>query len=70
MVTATNTQVLTICLVDDDPSVLKATSRLLASSGWNVESFLDPIAFLRLAEIHRPLLTHEMHRNEPRAREI
>ena len=56
MVTATNTQVLTICLVDDDPSVLKATSRLLASSGWNVEPFLDPIVFLRFAEIHRPRL--------------
>lgn len=54
MVTAPNTQVLTVCLVDDDPSVLKATSRLLASSGWTVESFLDPIAFLRYAETYQP----------------
>ena len=55
MVTApNNTQVLTICLVDDDASVLKATSRLLASSGWKVESFLDPIAFLRYAEASKP----------------
>jgi FixJ family two-component response regulator len=34
--------------------VLKATSRLLASSGWNVESFSDPIAFLRYAETCKP----------------
>ena len=44
----------TVCLVDDDASVLKATTRLLASSGWKVESFLDPIAFLRYAEASRP----------------
>jgi len=55
MVAGSNGQVLTICLVDDDPSVLKATSRLLASSGWKkVEPFLDPIAFLRYAEASRP----------------
>jgi len=54
LVSAPNTQVLTICLVDDDPSVLKATSRLLASSGWKVESFLDPNTFLRYAETCQP----------------
>ena len=45
---------LTVCLLDDDSSVLKATSRLLASAGWKVESFTDPIAFLRYARIHQP----------------
>jgi FixJ family two-component response regulator len=44
----------TVWLLDDDPSVLKATSRLLASAGWEVESFIDPHAFLRHAEIHHP----------------
>ena len=44
----------TICLLEDDPSVLKATGRLLSSAGWNVESFLDPIAFLRYAQAHQP----------------
>jgi two-component system response regulator HydG len=39
----------TICLVDDDPSVLKATGRLLSSAGWKTESFTDPVAFLRYA---------------------
>ena len=51
---ASNGQVPTVCLVDDDASVLKATGRLLASSGWKVESFLDPIVFLRYAEAARP----------------
>jgi FixJ family two-component response regulator len=51
---ASNGQVPTVCLVDDDASVLKATSRLLASSGWKVESFLDPIVFLRYAEASKP----------------
>jgi CheY-like chemotaxis protein len=47
-------QNLTVCLVDDDPSVLKATGRLLSFAGWNVESFADPVAFLRYAEVHHP----------------
>ena len=50
----THNQAPTVCLVDDDPSVLKATGRLLSSAGWKVESFTDPIAFLRYAQIHRP----------------
>jgi FixJ family two-component response regulator len=44
----------TICLLDDDRSVLRATSRLLSSDGWKVESFSDPIVFLRYALTHRP----------------
>lgn len=44
----------TVCLVDDDPSVLKATGRLLSFGRWKVESFLDPIEFLRYARIHPP----------------
>lgn len=43
-----------VCLLDDDPSVLKATSRLVAYAGWKVESFLDPVAFLRYAASHQP----------------
>jgi two-component system response regulator HydG len=41
-------------LVDDDPSVLKATGRLLSSAGWKVEAFSDPREFLRYAEANRP----------------
>ena len=47
-------QAVTICLLEDDPSVVKATSRLLSSEGWRAESFLDPLAFLRYAQAHRP----------------
>ena len=43
-----------VWLLDDDLSVLKATGRLLASAGWEVERFIDPDAFLRHAEIHHP----------------
>src|SRR5260370_21859165 len=43
-----------VCLLDDDPSVLKATSRLLASAGWLVETFTDPDDFLRHAETYHP----------------
>jgi two-component system response regulator HydG len=47
-------EAVTICLLEDDASVLKSTSRLLSCAGWTVESFLDPIAFLRYAEAHHP----------------
>ena len=43
-----------VCLLDDDPSVVKATSRLLTSAGWTVESFTDPIEFLDHAGTCRP----------------
>ena len=38
-----------IGLLDDDPSVLKATKRLLASDGWTVQAFSDPASFLQYA---------------------
>ena len=44
----------TVWLLDDDPSVLKATGRFLASADLEVETFIDPDAFLRHAEIHHP----------------
>jgi len=44
----------TVCLLDDDPSVLKATGRLLASAGWEVERFIDPDDFLHHAKTYRP----------------
>ncbi len=51
---ATETRTLTVCLLDDDPSVVKATSRLLSSAGWKVDSFTDPAEFLRHAETCQP----------------
>lgn len=35
-----------ICLLDDDLSMLKALDRLLKSEGFNVEKFSDPAVFL------------------------
>jgi FixJ family two-component response regulator len=45
-----------VYLLDDDPSILNATRRLLDSVGWKVEAFSDPIAFLEHAAIHCPEL--------------
>jgi FixJ family two-component response regulator len=54
LITTTVKQAVTIYLLEDDPSVIKATSRLLSSEGWKVESFLDPLAFLDSAQAHHP----------------
>ena len=35
-----------VCLVDDDPAVLKSIGRLLASDGFSVRSFDKPKSFL------------------------
>ena len=43
-----------VVLLDDDPSVLKATSRLLDSVGWKVNAFTDPLTFLEHAAAHCP----------------
>ena len=42
-----------VCLLDDDPSVLKAVGRLLSSAGWRVQQFSDPDEFLVYAKMHR-----------------
>src|SRR5262245_45950480 len=51
---ALNKETVAVFLLDDDPSVLKATSRLLDSVGWQVNSFTDPITFLEHAANHYP----------------
>jgi FixJ family two-component response regulator len=43
-----------ICLLDDDPAVLKGMTRLLSSADWNVKQFSDPEEFLAYAKTHRP----------------
>lgn len=45
---------LTVSILDDDASVLRAVSRLLRSAGWRVEAFLDPIAFLNHVRANQP----------------
>jgi FixJ family two-component response regulator len=51
---ALNKETVAVYLLDDDPSILKATSRLLDSAGWKVAAFTDPKAFLEQAAMHFP----------------
>src|SRR5215510_10109517 len=51
---ALNKETAAVYLLDDDPSILKATSRLLDSVGWKVEAFTKPLAFLERAAIDCP----------------
>jgi FixJ family two-component response regulator len=43
-----------VWLLDDDPSVLKATGRLLRAAGWGAKTFSDPQAFLLEAQREQP----------------
>jgi FixJ family two-component response regulator len=43
-----------VCLLDDDPSVLKGLGRLFLSADLDAKTFDDPREFLRYAQIHRP----------------
>lgn len=43
-----------ICLLDDDPSVLRGLNRLLISAGWHPQQFSDPETFLKYVKVHRP----------------
>src|SRR6266571_6777595 len=43
----------TICLVDDDTSVLKAVSRLLTSAGFVVQAFSEAAPFLAYISANR-----------------
>ena len=54
MVSLTDLSRSPICLLDDDPSVLKATGRLLASAGWTVKTFSEPTSFLAFVRTERP----------------
>jgi two-component system response regulator FixJ len=42
-----------VCLVDDDPAVLKSIGRLLASDGLSVQAFNEPKEFLNYITDHR-----------------
>jgi FixJ family two-component response regulator len=44
----------TVCLLDDDPAVLKGMSRLLSAAKWDVKQFSDPAKFLVYSKTHRP----------------
>jgi FixJ family two-component response regulator len=42
-----------ICLLDDQPSILKGLVRLLASADLSAQPFSDPNEFLNYTKIHR-----------------
>ena len=41
-----------VCIVDDDPSMLKALGRLLASVGLPARLFREPLGFLKYATLN------------------
>jgi FixJ family two-component response regulator len=41
-----------VCLVDDDPAILKSLERLLVSHGFSVRSFNKPKSFLAHVQAH------------------
>ena len=51
---AVDKETLAVFLLDDDPSFLKAMSRLLDSVGLHVNAFTDPITFLERAATNCP----------------
>jgi len=53
-ITLRNSNAFIVCLLDDDPSVLKGLGRLLLSADLRAETFSDPDEFLRHARTHRP----------------
>ena len=49
-----NADAFVVCLLDDDPSVLKGLDRLFSSADLQAKTFDDPTEFLRYARTHRP----------------
>jgi two-component system response regulator FixJ len=49
-----NSNAFVVCLLDDDPSVLKGLGRLFSSADLPAETFSDPEEFLQYARTHRP----------------
>ena len=49
-----NSNAFIVCLLDDDPSVLKGLGRLFLAADLPAEKFSDPEEFLKYARTHRP----------------
>jgi two-component system response regulator HydG len=49
-----NSNASVVCLLDDDPSVLKGLGRLFVSADLRAETFSDPEEFLRYVRTRRP----------------
>jgi len=48
------TNAFAVCLLDDDPSVLRGLGRLFSSADLDAKTFGDPNEFLCYAQTHRP----------------
>ena len=60
-----------VCLVDDDPSVLKSIARLLASDGFSVRAFNKPKEFLTHVQAHTvPLVVLDIWMEEMSGLEV
>jgi FixJ family two-component response regulator len=60
-----------VCLVDDDPSVLKSIGRLLASDGFSVRAFNKPKEFLAYVQTHSvPLVVLDILMDEMNGLEV
>jgi FixJ family two-component response regulator len=60
-----------VCLVDDDPSVLKSIARLLASDGFSVRAFNKPQEFLTYVQAHAvPLVVLDIWMEEMSGLEV
>jgi FixJ family two-component response regulator len=60
-----------VCLVDDDPAVLKSISRLLASDGFSVRPFDKPKMFLAYLQQNRmPLVVLDIWMEEMNGLEV
>lgn len=60
-----------VCLVDDDPSVLKSIGRLLASDGFSVRAFGKPKEFLAHVQTHSvPLVVLDILMDEMNGLEV
>jgi two-component system response regulator HydG len=49
-----NTDAFVVCVLDDEPSVLKGLGRLFSSVDLDAKAFGDPMDFLSYAQTHRP----------------
>jgi FixJ family two-component response regulator len=60
-----------VCLVDDDPSVLKSIGHLLASDGFSVRAFNRPKEFLAHVQTHSvPLVVLDILMDEMNGLEV
>jgi FixJ family two-component response regulator len=60
-----------VCLVDDDPSVLRSIGRLLASDGFSARAFNKPQEFLAHVQTHAvPLVVLDILMDEMNGLEV